>query len=162
MKPVLLRITAVVTLLLAGCSSSTVLKSNPNGAKIYVNGSYQGTTPCTYSDDKIVGSRTFFTLKLDGYQDCMVMLVKNEQTNVLAVATCFLLVPLLWLDDYYPEHTYELQKEGTISDADAAADSSSNGDFGILLRHYKKMLDDRAITNDEYISLRRKAINNSK
>src|SRR5207237_1115299 len=43
---------------LAACSSSTVIRSNPPGARVFVDGQYVGQTPVVMSDTKIVGSTT--------------------------------------------------------------------------------------------------------
>jgi hypothetical protein len=41
---------AVVFFFLFGCSSSTLIKSNPPGAKLYLDGQLKGETPYPYSD----------------------------------------------------------------------------------------------------------------
>src|SRR3989304_1405724 len=41
---------------LAACSSTTVIRSNPSGARLYLNGEAVGTTPYAMTDSKIVGS----------------------------------------------------------------------------------------------------------
>ena len=41
---------AMVFFFLFGCSSSTLIKSNPLGAKLYLDGQLKGKTPYPYSD----------------------------------------------------------------------------------------------------------------
>ena len=48
-------------------------------------------------------------LKLNGYEDCHILLVRNERADVGAiVGGCFFWVPFLWTMQYNPSHTYEL------------------------------------------------------
>lgn len=47
----------------SSCASTTVINSNPQGAKVYMNQSFVGTTPYTHTDTKIVGSATPIQLK---------------------------------------------------------------------------------------------------
>ena len=46
---------AVVLFFLFGCSSSTLVESNPPGAQLYLDGQLKGKTPYAYSD-RAVGS----------------------------------------------------------------------------------------------------------
>lgn len=95
--------------LLAGCTSTTVIKSSPQGAKVYLDNVYKGTTPYTQKDSKIVGAKTPLRLTMDGYQPLETHLTKDEKTNVGAiVGGCFVLFPFLWTQGYDPEHMYEL------------------------------------------------------
>ena len=65
--------TKTISLLLAGsvlltsCASTTMIKSNPSGAKVYLNGEPFGTTPYNHRYTKIVGSTTTVKLEKDGY-----------------------------------------------------------------------------------------------
>jgi len=64
---------------IAGCSSTTVINSVPEGATVYLNGERVGTTPYTHSDTKIVGSSNSITLKKGGYQDFVVIFSRSEE-----------------------------------------------------------------------------------
>jgi hypothetical protein len=56
MKSAALLLAAVV--LFASCSSSTLIQSDPSGAKVYMNGEYKGVTPyCRKYDRDSVGKR---------------------------------------------------------------------------------------------------------
>lgn len=57
-----------VVVLFASCSSTTLIQSEPSGAKLYMNGEYMGVTPFSYSDTKIVGSSTEIRLEKEGYE----------------------------------------------------------------------------------------------
>ncbi|HVU26145.1 MAG TPA: PEGA domain-containing protein [Verrucomicrobiae bacterium] len=93
----------------AGCSSTTVIHSKPEGAKVYLDSVYVGKTPYKHSDMKLVGATTPLELKLAGYQTFETHLSKDEKIDVGAiVGGCFFLFPFLWTMQYEPEHTYEL------------------------------------------------------
>jgi hypothetical protein len=136
-----------------GCSSTTVLNSRPPGAKLYLNDDFKGTTPFEYSDTKIVGSTTSVKLTLEGYDDFHTTLHRDEQVNVGAlIGGLFVLVPFLWIMDYDNQHTYELHK------TQATTDTPELPELEAKLKSFKKMLDDGTITQDEYDTLRKHAI----
>jgi hypothetical protein len=92
-----------------GCVSATVIRSEPSGATVYVDGSKVGKTPYTYADTKTVSSVTRIRLRKEGYEDFEALLVRNEQFEAgPCIGGVFLLVPLLWVMGYHPEHNYEL------------------------------------------------------
>jgi uncharacterized protein YceK len=99
-----------MTSLIAGCSSTTVISSRPEGARLYVDGVYAGTTPYKYTDMKIVGSKTPLELKMNGYQTIDTHLSKSERPDIGAiVGGIFFTFPFLWTLEYQPEHMYELE-----------------------------------------------------
>lgn len=70
-KIVFTRITGsilILAILASGCASSTVLRTTPAEADVYVQGQRLGETPYTYSDRKISGASTLVTFKKDGYE----------------------------------------------------------------------------------------------
>lgn len=92
-----------------GCASSTVIRSDPSGATVYIDGSKMGKTPYTYSDTKTVSSNTRIKLKKEGYEDFEITMTRNEQFEVGAcIGGFFFLVPFLWVMGYNPERNYEL------------------------------------------------------
>jgi hypothetical protein len=101
---------AAATLAVAsGCASSTVLRSEPPGAKVFLNGELAGRTPLVMTDTKIVGSITHVRLVLDGYRDTSTFIQRNEQFDPGAcLGGVFVYVPFLWIMGYKPEHLYEL------------------------------------------------------
>ena len=42
------------TILLSGCSSTTMIKSTHSGAKVYLDGESVGKTPYSHTDSKII------------------------------------------------------------------------------------------------------------
>src|ERR1039457_7034476 len=98
-----------MTSFIAGCSSTTVMHSRPEGAKLYIDNMYVGKTPYTYKDTKIVGTGISLELKMDGYEPFSTHISKDERPDVAAiVGGVFFLLPFLWTMEYQPEHTYEL------------------------------------------------------
>jgi hypothetical protein len=150
------------------CSSSTVIDSHPQGAKVFVDGSYLGFTPYTYSDTKVVGSRTSLKLSLDGYRDFYTAIHRDQQLNVGAlIGGFFLIVPWAWMMDYRSGYTFELTK---ATAADEVANQEYNPNSPSLvplslerkLLQLKKMYDDSLINRSEYDKLRQRAIDSAK
>jgi len=111
MKPLttMLVLCTALALALAGCSSSTVIRSNVPGARVFLNGAYVGNTPYTMTDTKIVGSTTSVRIEADGYAPVTGSITRSEQFSVGAcIGGVFLLFPFLWIMDYNPEHLYQL------------------------------------------------------
>ncbi len=111
MRPPSLRILsgAMAGFMLYGCASTTIIHSQPEGAKIYIDGEMRGTTPYSYSDQKIVGSTTHVRLVKDGFQETNATLQRNEEFNVGAcIGGVLVLFPFLWIMNYKPDHVYEL------------------------------------------------------
>jgi hypothetical protein len=102
---------AAVTLgAFAGCASSTVLQSQPPGARVSVNGAVVGNTPYTLTDSKIVGSSTPLHFEYPGYAPLDVTLSRTEELDVLPlILGIFVLVPLLWVMKYQATHVFQLQ-----------------------------------------------------
>ena len=99
----------IVSLLLLGCSSTTVFRSDPSGAKVYINGESVGKTPYTYSDTKIMFSNNTVRLEKKGYETFYTSFTRDEAVNVGAIiGGFFTLVPFLWAMEYNPTHNYEL------------------------------------------------------
>lgn len=114
------RVCAVATLVAFGaaCSSTTLVRSTPAGAKLYLNGEYVGTTPYSMTDTRIVGSTTSVRLELPGYETTTGTISRNEEFDVGAcIGGVFLLVPFLWIMGYKPEHHFELRRSGSASTA---------------------------------------------
>lgn len=149
------------TILLASCSSKTLIQSNPSGAKVYLNGESVGTTPYTHEDTKIVGSTTTVKLEKEGYEPFNTTFSRNEQADVGAIIGGILvLVPFLWTMKYKPERTYELvpsangPKQTAVPQSQAAG-AKSKAD---KLRELKKMFEEKLITQEEYDLGRKKVM----
>jgi hypothetical protein len=109
-----LRLAAASTLLaFASCASTTMIQSQPTGAKVYLNGESVGVTPYAMTDTKIVGTTTTVRLEYPGYEPLNTAISRNEEFDVGAcIGGVFLLVPFLWIMHYKPVHTFELHPVG--------------------------------------------------
>jgi hypothetical protein len=97
------------SLVATACSSSTVIRSNPPGAKVFIDGEMVGVTPYEMSDTKIVGSSTHIRLEYPGLQPTQASIKRSEEFDVVAcIGGVFLLVPFLWIMGYKADHTYDL------------------------------------------------------
>jgi hypothetical protein len=92
-----------------GCVSTTIIRSEPSGATVYIDGSKEGKTPFTYSDAKLMGATTRIKLKKPGYEDFETFMTRNEEFHPeVCAAGVFFLVPFLWVMGYKPERTFEM------------------------------------------------------
>ncbi len=147
-------------ILLASCSSTTLIQSTPSGADVYIDNQKRGVTPYSYSDTKIVGSTTSITLKKQGYQDLRVLLQRNERADVGAIiGGCFVLVPFLWTMQYDPAHNYEMQSGSNVEANDKPANNAQPNSTNELVK-LKNLLDQGAITQDDYTTLKVKILSN--
>ncbi|MGI6571973.1 MAG: PEGA domain-containing protein [Fermentimonas sp.] len=98
------------SVLFASCASTTLIQTEPSGAKVYMNEEYKGVTPLSYSDTKIVGSITSVRFEKEGYETLYTTLTRNERADVGAIiGGIFFLFPFLWTMQYNPTHMYELR-----------------------------------------------------
>jgi len=94
----------------AACASSTVIRSEPSGATVYIDGSKVGQTPYIHTDTKTVSSTTRVKLRREGYEDYETIIVRNEEFQLgPCIGGFFVLVPFLWVMGYKAERTYELE-----------------------------------------------------
>ena len=148
------------TMLMASCSSRTLIQSNPSGAKVYLNGQAVGTTPYTHEDTKIVGSTTTVKLEKEGYEPLNTSFSRDEKADVGAIIGGILvLVPFLWTMKYNPERTYDLvpssnsPKTGVEQAKQAGSKSKTE-----KLRELKKMFEEKLITQEEYDQAKKKVM----
>ncbi|MBW3470288.1 PEGA domain-containing protein [Arthrospiribacter ruber] len=149
-----------VTIFFMSCSSTTLIQSNPSGAKVYLNGEPVGTTPYSHSDSKIVGSTTSVKLEKDGYNPLNTSFSRNEEADVGAIiGGVFLLFPFLWTMKYKPSRTYELIP---LTGADQVSPSPQqpvkNGSKAEQLRELKQLFDEGLITEEEYEKERKRIL----
>ncbi len=101
-----------MSVLFASCASTTIIQSDPSGAKLYLNGEAVGETPYMHTDTKIIGSTNTVRLTMDGYEDFIGSFSRDEEVDIGAVVGgIFFLFPFLWTMKYKPFHTYELQRK---------------------------------------------------
>ena len=101
---------ALALVAFTGCASTTVIRSYPSGARVFLNGEPVGVTPYTMTDTKIVGSTTSVRLEAPGYEPTVGAITRSEEFDAGAcIGGVFLLVPFLWIMGYKPDHTFQLQ-----------------------------------------------------
>ena len=156
-----------IALFTTSCVSTTLIQSEPSGATVYIENQKVGTTPYSYSDTKVSGSVTEIKLKKEGYEDFNVSMVRNERADAGAIiGGIFFLFPFIWTMGYDPAHNYELQpaitdqvsgieKKVEITTANETASNSTNE-----LIKLKNLLDQQAITSDDFTTLKVKILNN--
>jgi transglutaminase-like putative cysteine protease len=135
---------------LSSCVSSTVINSEPPGAKIYINDEFRGTTPYTYRDTKITGMTNFVRLEKEGYEPFITVFSRTEEADVGAiVAGVFLWIPFLWIMKYHPYRTYELFPAAQWAE-DYAPVLKLTPYKTELLRELKRLADEGILTPEEY------------
>lgn len=151
-------------ILLASCSSKTLIQSNPSGAKVYLNGEAVGTTPYAHEDSKIVGSTTIVKLEKEGYETFNTSFARNEKADAGAIiGGVFVLIPFLWTMKYKPERSYDLVKASgnavvVAKEQSNAAEPKTKAD---KLRELKKLLEEKLITQEEYDLEKKKVLSES-
>lgn len=142
-----------LSILFASCSSTTMIQSSPNKAKVYLDGAFVGETPYLHRDSKIVGSSMVVKLEKEGFNPLITTITKDEEVNVGAIiGGLFFVVPYLWTMQYQPVHNYIL-KTATIENEvipetkKIQTNTKSKADS---LRELKQLLDEKIITLDEF------------
>jgi len=149
------------SILLTSCASTTMIQSNPSGAKVYLNGEPVGTTPYTHRDTKIIGSTTIVKLKKEGYESLNTSFSRNEEVDVGAIiGGIFVLVPFLWTMKYKPTHTYELTPNSSSVQPNTTTSPLQNQTKSKAdrLRELKQLLDEKVITQEEYEKEKKKIL----
>jgi hypothetical protein len=81
---------------------------------IWIDGSPKGNGPVTYSDTKTVGSTTFVRIEKEGCQHQNYSFSRSEELAVGPfIGAILVLVPVLWVMKYQPEHYFEYTCEPT-------------------------------------------------
>ena len=142
------------SVLLASCASTTMIQSNPSGAKVYLNGELVGATPYTHRDTKIIWSKTTVKLEKEGYEPLNTFFSRDEEVDVGAICGGFFVyVPFLWTMKYKPTHTYELtpstgnELPKIKTQQQEQNQTKSKAD---RIREFKQLLDEKVITQEEY------------
>ncbi len=130
-----------------------MIRSNPSGARVYLNGEPVGTTPYPHRDTKIVGSTTTVQLEKEGYAPFETSFSRNEEVDVGAIiGGIFFVFPYLWTMKYKPTHTYDLQG-GFGTDQNtfmSQAQPAMTPFMADQLRELKQLLDEKVLTQQEY------------
>jgi len=141
-----------IAVLFASCSSTTLIQSSPNKAKLYLDGQFVGETPYYHTDSKIVGSSMVLKMEKEGFKPFVTTITKDEEVNVGAIiGGLFFVVPFLWTMQYQPVHNYVLNpitvEESIPTEVKTVQQPKTKID---KLRELKQLLDDKIITQDEF------------
>jgi hypothetical protein len=124
----------LLAILISGCVSTTVFRTYPTRADVYVSGEKKGRTPYYYSDRKIVGSSTPVTFRKKGYNDLNIILKRDEALDVGPfVGGLFVLIPFLWVTKYDSLHAYQLERN--LTDSEMSYTISNPVDSSIAINH---------------------------
>lgn len=142
-------------LLVSACESITVIQSTPNGARVYINGMHVGETPYTYTDDKIIFSKTSLRVEKEGYETASLILVRNESAEMGPIVGGFFTGGLTWLWSlgYEPERIIELKPLGPVAPKQLPQTDEQLAKLRLL-----KQLKDEGIINQEEYEARKKKI----
>ena len=105
----LIALMTIFFFLFCGCAT-TIIKTKPSGAKVYMDGEIKGETPHIYSSAGIWGTKKMVVLKKEGYKDNVGQIKKNKVNWVTVIIGLFIYPLLLWGADFEPEYTFELEK----------------------------------------------------
>jgi hypothetical protein len=95
---------------LFGCST-TIIKSKPSGAKVYLDGEIKGETPYTYTSGGIWGTKKMVVLKKEDYKESVQQIKKDKVNWVTVIIGALVFYPLLlWGADFPTEYTFEMEK----------------------------------------------------
>ncbi|MDR2927257.1 MAG: PEGA domain-containing protein [Cytophagaceae bacterium] len=155
--------TKIISVSLAGailftsCASTTMIQSNPSGAKVYLNGEPVGTTPYSHTDTKIVGSTTTVKLEKEGYEPLNTSFSRDEEVDAGAIiGGVFVWIPFLWTMKYKPTHTYELTPSSNAKQPKNQPQTRAD-----KLRELKQLFDEKLISTEDYRRERRKVLDNN-
>lgn len=139
-------------ILFSSCASTTMIYSNPQGAKVFLNGEPVGKTPYLHTDTKIVGSTTTVRLEKEGFKPFYTTFSRDEEVDVGALIGGMLVwVPFLWTMKYKASHTYEMVPLSLEEMAQSNTVLQNTAKNNIeKLRELKQMLDEKLITQEEY------------
>ena len=152
-------------ILLTSCVSTTLIRSNPTGAKVYIDGEPVGTTPYHHSDTKVIGSTTSVRLEKEGFDPFNTTFARNEELDTGAlVGALFVWFPLLWIMKYKPVHSYELvpysgsdqQKINTAVQQNPVKSKAER------LRELKQLLDENLISQGDYEKEKKRILEDDK
>ncbi|MFN3403467.1 MAG: PEGA domain-containing protein [Cytophagaceae bacterium] len=134
--------------ILSSCASTTLIQSEPAGAKVYIDGNYVGQTPYAYTDRKITGMRTNVMLEKEGYNKLNTEFSRTEDVDAGAiVGGVFFTFPFLWTMKYKPARIYELQE---INPAQVKADGKLTSSKLERLKELKTLQEQGILTQEEF------------
>jgi len=160
-KTIFAMIIAIV--ILSGCASSTMIKSNPTGAQVFINGEPVGRTPYLHVDTRVSGMLLNVDIIKEGYEPIYTTIRRSEEFNVGNFIGGFFIWPIwLWTMDYQPTHTYELipkaLQNGPQNESELENNLSPLKPKHERLKELKQMYDEKLITEKEFENEKQKIL----
>lgn len=93
-----------------GCSSATLITSQPEGASVYLDGVRMGVTPYRYSDTAPLGATKQLRLEYPGYKPTTSVIRKDEFKVGPCIGGVLFLFPFIWLMGYPDAYGFQLEK----------------------------------------------------
>lgn len=155
MKPSLLSkvsFSIFLIIILSGCASSTMIRSVPSDADVYINGELVGKTPYLYTDTKVSFSLVMVDIVKEGYEPINTTFRRDEEFNPGTFIGGVFIWPIwLWSLEYKPLRTYYLTPLKNTSSEDTFTEMQYLSTSKLeKLREIKKMLNEKLITEEEY------------
>ncbi len=109
--------------------SHVLINTEPQGAEVYVDGTYVGQAPVQYGDNAIVGTSHRVEVRMEGYHPTYAEFRRSGNVNAGALIGGFCCWPIwLWVVDYPPVLLYRLRPLDARSDARDAPAGAAPGD----------------------------------
>ncbi len=142
---------AVVVLLccaLAGCAESTVIRSYPPGAKLFVNGEYQGVTPRVFTVPREKFASQTFTARIerDGYAPQEEELRKRTCPGRVVGGVFSLGISFI----FKRPTCFDSHEDFSLEPLPAQAEAAHQPTVEERLQRIERMRDQGTITNEEY------------
>ena len=146
---------------LVACSESTVVRSYPPGAKLYMNGHFEGLTPIVYTASRGEYSKGVFRARLEreGYAP----LEENLRIGVCGgrIAGAIFTVGIVFL--FKGPTCFRSPQDFALAPVAAQAQPSEDGgarqpSMEERLRRIERMRDQGTITNEEYERYRKEIL----
>jgi hypothetical protein len=100
------------TLLFTGCASTSRMSSNPEGARVYVNGIYIGETPCVYRYRAGLPETYILEVRKPGYKTITnATLDRTLRADVSLALLLLAIVPYFFSARLEDQYIFELEPE---------------------------------------------------
>jgi hypothetical protein len=94
---------AFILIFITSCASTTIIRTQTDGAKIFIDNQFVGEQSAVYTDRKIAFKESDLRIEKDGCKTQTYTLQKSDQIDYLAlVGGILMVVPTLWIMKYDP------------------------------------------------------------
>ncbi|MCP3136308.1 PEGA domain-containing protein [Pyxidicoccus xibeiensis] len=100
----------VLVLALTGCASSTLIRSTPSGATVYIQDERVGTTPYRHTDRRVSFSWVQVRLEKEGYEPVSTAISRDGSFVWSALFLGGFIAPLFYVYGYAPRYDYVLKR----------------------------------------------------